>query len=160
MAKKTIAETLSFMERLREAFPCDKEIDYFGDYVKCDVREAAEKLNIPISEVWEYVSAACDAHLIDNNGGDLRFNNNLYEDLVEMMLLEAFHDVQHKVGNIQMGFIFKVIHNMYRGDNFCAGKLGDMNRINSMRTKDVLAEAENWLQSQKETKNDTLVKKQ
>ena len=44
-----------------------------------------------------------------------------------MQLLSAFAEAQEKFCNdVPIGFIYKVIDNMYRGHNFCAGKLAQM----------------------------------
>ncbi len=135
----TMKEMLQFMTDLRDAFPMDLHERYSGK-VRCNVIDVSRKLNIPTDKVWEYVIACSNVYLIDNNGGELRFNDSFIEDFAEMFMLEAFADAMHRyAGKLPMGFIYNVIRNMYRDDNFCAGKLAKM-RSDAKRVHDILQE--------------------
>jgi hypothetical protein len=117
-------QKLEFMERLRNTFPAK---DTFAEEPRCSVSDIMDKFNMSSEEVWEYVIELSHDALIDNNGGELRFNNSLAEDLMEIMLLNAFATTECKMPDMKIGFVMKVIHGMYRDDNFCAGKLAEMN---------------------------------
>lgn len=118
-------EKLEFMETLRKEFPT-KNGDYFGEQPRCTVGDIVDKLGLTYDEVWIYVSELSKDALIDNNGGELRFNNSLQEDVAEIFLLSTFAKALDVVNHMPIGFVYKVINGMYRGNNFCAGKLASI----------------------------------
>lgn len=131
-----MTEKIDFLEKLRKEFPTQNG-DYFSDLPRCTASDIIHKFNMSSEEVWQYIGELVNDGLIDNNGGDLRFNNTLYEDMIELFIIGAVNETINKCcSDVPIGFIFKVIRNMYRDDNFCSGKIANIKRD----YKDVITE--------------------
>lgn len=124
----TIEELLIFMEKLRENFPSK---DILNKEVRCTSGQIMKRFNMSSDEVWKYISECADYYLLDNNGGKLRFNDSILEDLNEMIIIYTLVAKVEELGSmpgnvITVGFLERVFSGIYRDGCPCAGKYGEM----------------------------------
>lgn len=128
MTTQEIQNEYEFMQRLREAFP-PKEKYGFDNDVKCHVTDIVRELNMDYDEVWKHIGICIQLGFVDNNGGSLRFNDTLEEDIREILFLCLVREAEKNfLSDYPIGFTYKILRNIYRDNNFCAGKYTDIKR--------------------------------